>query len=295
MTATADTSAASHFFGSGLDLDSLKLMLEALEDFVGASLTPELTLDLDHEDRCPEDIVRAMSDPETLGVQLVFIPEEYGGMGGGAYDSYRVCEVLARKDIGLGTAVFATQLGSDPIMVGGTEEQKQEWLGAIAEKGIIFAYGATEPEAGSDLAALTTTATRVLNDNDEVVAYRITGKKQWISNGSIADLTTILAATPAGPTWFVVAKDAPGFTVAPPEDKHGLRLSNTAALFLDDVEVPAANLIGGVEGRGLVQAQMVFGYTRVMVAAFGLGGGWEALDRAIEYSKQREQGGGPLS
>ncbi len=85
MTATPDTSAtAGHVFGSGLDLDSLKLMLEALDDFVAANLTPELQLDLDHEDRCPEDIVRAMSDPETLGVQLVFIPEEYGGMGGGA-------------------------------------------------------------------------------------------------------------------------------------------------------------------------------------------------------------------
>ncbi len=295
MTATPDTSAtAGHVFGSGLDLDSLKLMLEALDDFVAANLTPELQLDLDHEDRCPEDIVRAMSDPDTLGVQLVFIPEEYGGMGGGAYDSYRVCESLARKDIGLGTAVFATQLGSDPIMVGATEEQKQEWLGAIAEKGIIFAYGATEPEAGSDLGALTTTATRIVNDDDELVGYRINGKKQWISNGTIADLTTILASTPAGPTWFVVPKDAPGFTSAPPEDKHGLRLSNTAALFLDDVEVPVNALIGGVEGKGLIQAQMVFGYTRVMVAAFGLGGGWEALDRAIEYSKQREQGGGLL-
>ncbi len=106
-------------------------------------------------------------------------------------------------------------------MVGATEEQKQEWLGAIAEKGIIFAYGATEPEAGSDLGALTTTATRIVNDDDELVGYRINGKKQWISNGSIADLTTILASTPAGPTWFVVPKDAPGFTAAPPEDKHG--------------------------------------------------------------------------
>lgn len=293
MTATPDT--AAHVFGSGLDLDSLKLMLEALDDFVGSTLTPELQLELDHEDRCPEDIVRAMSDPETLGVQLVFIPESYGGMGGGAYDSYRVCESLARKDIGLGTAVFATQLGSDPIMVGATEEQKQEWLGAIAEKGIIFAYGATEPEAGSDLGALTTTASRVVNEEGELVGYSITGKKQWISNGSIADLTTILASTPAGPTWFVVPKGAEGFTVAPPEDKHGLRLSNTAALFLDDVTVPPSALIGGVEGKGLIQAQMVFGYTRVMVAAFGLGGGWEALDRAIEYSKEREQGGGPLS
>jgi alkylation response protein AidB-like acyl-CoA dehydrogenase len=92
-----------------------------------------------------------------------------------------------------------------------------------------------------------------------------------------------------------VERGSEGFSSAPPEDKHGIRLSNTAALFLDDVVVPAGNLVGGVEGRGLVQAQQVFGYTRLMVAAFGLGGGWEALDRAIRYSTQRVQGGTPLS
>ncbi len=293
MTETVET--PTHVGGAGLDLGSLTLMLEALDDFVAQALPTELMLDLDHEDRCPEDIVRAMSDPETLGVQLVFIPEAYGGMDGGAFDSYRVCEVMARRDLGLATAVFATFLGSDPIVVGATEEQRAHWLGEIAETGVIYAYGATEPEAGSDLGAMSTVAVPVLGEDGEVTAYRITGRKQWISNGSIADYTTILAATEAGPCWFVVPKGAPGFTTAPPEDKHGIRLSNTAALFLDDVEVPAANLVGGVEGRGLVQAQQVFGYTRVMVAAFGLGAGWEALDRAIAYSVNREQGGGPLS
>ena len=292
MTDTAQT--PSHALGAGLDLESLNLMLEALGDFVDAALSPELQLELDHEDRCPEDIVRSMSDPEQLGVQLVFIPEAYDGMDGGAFDAYRVCEVMARKDIGLATAVFATFLGSDPIVVGATEEQKQEWLGAIAREGVVFAYGATEPEAGSDLGALETTATPVKNDDGETVEYIINGRKQWISNGTIADFTTILAKTDAGPSWFVVPKDAAGFASAPPEDKHGLRLSNTAALFLDDVHIPAHNLIGGVEGKGLIQAQQVFGYTRLMVAAFGLGGGWEALDRAIQYSMNRVQGGSLL-
>jgi alkylation response protein AidB-like acyl-CoA dehydrogenase len=106
---------------------------------------------------------------------------------------------------------------------------------------------------------------------------------------------TILARTPGGPSWFVVEKGTPGFATGTPEDKHGIRLSNTAALFLDDVTVPAENLVGLVEGRGLVQAQHVFGYTRVMVAAFGLGGGWSALDRAIAYSTTRVQGGARLA
>ena len=293
---SSDLGTAPHTFGGGgLDVGTLNLMIEALDDFVTEALTPQLQLDLDHDDTCPEDIVRAMADPATLGVQMVFIPEAYGGMDGGAFDSYRICEVMARHDIGLATAVFATFLGSDPILVGATEEQKLDWLGGISERGDVFAYGATEPEAGSDLGAMTTTAEPILDQDGTVTAYRINGRKQWISNGTIADFTTILAAAPAGPSWFVVAKGTPGFSSATPEDKHGIRLSNTAALFLDDVEVPAYALIGGVEGRGLVQAQQVFGYTRLMVAAFGLGGGWEALDRAIEYSTNREQGGGPLS
>ncbi len=288
------TVVEGHVGGAGLDPDMLVMMLDALGEFVGHELTPERQLELDHEDVCPEDIVRAMSDPEKLGVQLVFIPEAYGGMDGGAFDSYRICEVMARHDIGLATAVFATFLGSDPILVGATEDQRQRWLRAIAEDGVVFAYGATEPDAGSDLGAMKTTAARIEEDG-VVTGYRINGRKQWISNGSIADMITILAMAPDGPSWFVVPNDTPGFAAAKPEDKHGIRLSNTAALFLDDVEIPADHLIGGVEGKGLVQAQQVFGYTRIMVAAFGLGGGWEALDRAIEYSLERQQGGAPLA
>ncbi|MBL0087595.1 MAG: acyl-CoA dehydrogenase family protein [Ideonella sp.] len=283
-----------HVGGAGLDTDSLTMMLDAVREFVEHALPPQRQLQLDHDDVCPEDTVRAMSDPGQLGVQLVFIPAAYGGMDGGAFDSYRVCEVMARHDIGLATAAFATFLGSDPILVGATDAQKQRWLGAIAEKGVVFAYGATEPDAGSDLGALKTTAERIEVDG-VVTGYRINGRKQWISNGSIADFATILARTPDGPTWFVVTKGTPGFSAGNREDKHGLRLSNTAALYLDNVEVPADHLIGGVEGRGLVQAQQVFGYTRVMVAAFGLGGGWSALDRAIAYSLERQQGGGPLA
>ena len=149
---------------------------------------------------------------------------------------------------------------------------------------MLFAYGATEPEAGSDLGALRTTAEPVSKDG-HVVGYKITGNKQWISNGGIADAYTILASTPSGPSWFVVEKGAKGFTHDKPEDKHGIRLSNTAALALDNVYVDADRLLGGVEGQGLIQAQAVFGYTRLMVAAFGLGAGWAALDRAIPYSR----------
>jgi alkylation response protein AidB-like acyl-CoA dehydrogenase len=157
-----------------------------------------------------------------------------------------------------------------------------------------MAYGATEPEAGSDLGALRTTATPVLTDG-KVVGYKINGNKQWISNGGVADLYSILAKTPGGPSWFVVEKGTPGLGHGKPEDKHGIRASNTATVSLEDVYVDAERLLGNKEGMGLIQAQLVFGYTRLMVAAFGLGAGWSALDRAIPYSVGRIQGGTPLS
>jgi alkylation response protein AidB-like acyl-CoA dehydrogenase len=273
---------------------TLKLSLKSLHDFAKKRLPDETLRDLDDRDECPLEIVHHMCSPDKLGIQLLFIPEEFGGLGGGAFDVYCVCEEMARIDLGVATAVLATFLGSDPITVGATPQQKKEWLTRIAEEGLLFAYGATEPEAGSDLAALRTTADRVIKDG-QVAGYKINGSKQWISNGGIADAYSVLANTPGGPSWFIVEKGVPGFTHDEPEDKHGIRLSNTAALAFNDVYVNADRLVGGVEGQGLNQAQAVFGYTRLMVAAFGLGAGWAALDRAIPYSTKRIQAGAPLS
>jgi len=273
---------------------TLQLSLKSLRDFAKKRLPDEELIALDERDECPVEIVRHMSHPDKLGIQLLFIPEEYGGMGGSTMDVYLICEQMARIDLGVATSLFATFLGSDPITFGATTEQKKKWLGKIAEEGVLFAYGATEPDAGSDLGALKTTADRVEKDG-KIVGYKINGSKQWISNGGIADYCTILANTPAGPSWFIVDAGTKGFAHDKPEDKHGIRLSNTAALALNDVYVDAERLVGGVEGQGLIQAQMVFGYTRVMVAAFGLGAGWSALGRAIPYSTKRIQGGTPLS
>jgi len=273
---------------------TLKLSLKSLRDFAKKRLPDETLIELDERDECPLEIVRHMCDPDKLGIQLLFIPEEFGGMGGGAFDVYCICEEMAHIDLGIATAVLATFLGSDPITVGATPEQKKLWLSRIADEGLLFAYGATEPEAGSDLGALRTTADRVMQDG-RIVGYKINGSKQWISNGGVADVYTVLANTPGGPSWFVVEKDTKGFQHDEPEDKHGIRLSNTAALAFNDVYVDADRLLGGVEGQGLIQAQAVFGYTRLMVAAFGLGAGWAALDRAIPYSTKRIQAGAPLS
>jgi len=277
----------------GIDPSELKMIVDAVLDFSGEHFTDKKLLELDRDDEFPVGLIRKVCG-EGLGVHLIFIPAQFGGMGGGAWDSYRVCEALASVDVGVATGVFATFLGSDPIVFGATESQKEKWLTRIAAEGLLLAYGATEPEAGSDLGALRTTATPV-EEGGRITGYRLNGNKQWISNGGYADMYTILAKAPGGPTWFVLEKGAKGFSHGVPEDKHGIRASNTAALALEDVFVPVENLVGDGEGKGLLQAQLVFGYTRLMVAAFGLGAGWAALNRAIKYSTERIQRGGPLS
>jgi alkylation response protein AidB-like acyl-CoA dehydrogenase len=278
---------------AGLDKDTLLAALAALDEFAKRRLPDSKLLELDAKDEFPEEIVKEMCGPE-LGIQLFFLPEELHGMGAGSFDLYRLCERMGRVDVGIATALFATFLGSEPLFVGGTPEQKQRWLTRVADEGAMVAYGATEPAAGSDLSLLRTTATRVEKDG-KIVGYKISGAKQWISNGGYAAFLTILANAPGGPSWFIVERGMPGFTPGKPEDKHGIRLSNTAALSLEEVEVPAENLVGLVEGQGLNQAQAVFGYTRLMVAAFAMGAGWSALDRAMAYSLTRIQGGGPLA
>jgi alkylation response protein AidB-like acyl-CoA dehydrogenase len=274
---------------AGLDRESLGLLLDTLRSLGKDLLTPEKCLEWDEKDILPEEVIRTMLSPD-VGLHLVFLPEDCGGMGGGARDIYRVSEEMARLDLGVATAFLAIALGSDPLRVGATDEQRRRWLGSVAERGLIVAYGVTEPEAGSNVAALKTVARPVISGG-VTTGYVLSGTKQFISNGAVADLYTILAAAPGGPSFFVVERGARGLEVGHVEVKHGIRSSNTSQVILDEVQVPADQLIGLVEGKGLDQANEVFGFTRVMVAAFGLGGGEAALARAIAYSKERKQFG----
>jgi alkylation response protein AidB-like acyl-CoA dehydrogenase len=203
---------------------------------------------------------------------------------------------MSKICLGVGTAFFAIQLGSDPIIVGGTEAQKAKWLGAVAEGHSLVAYAVTEAEAGSNLASLRTKAEPVNDDSGSLTGYRINGSKQFISTGGYADFVTVLAQTPEGPTFFVVEKGTPGFEQHKGEEKHGIRASNTSPLTFTDVFVPVENMIGDAPGKGLKQANQVFGYTRLMVAAMALGAGEAALEGiAIPYAHERIQFGGPLS
>lgn len=278
----------------GLDADTRKMVLETIRAYGEKHLRHERLNELDKENHAPEDVIKDLYDPEKVAVNLLMIPEKYGGLGGNSYDIYRACELLASFDLGVTTSVFATFLGMDPIFMGGTEEQKEKWIKKIVNDRCLVAYGATEAAAGSDLLHLKTRAERVM-EGDKVVGYKISGGKMWITNGGTAGVYTILARSPKGVSWFVVEAGTPGFTSDKHEDKHGIRLSNTTALALNEVYVPAENLIGGVEGKGMRQAQAVFGYTRLLVAAMALGAGWKALEHAVKYAQIRLVGGQPLT
>ena len=276
-----------------LDAADLETAIGTLKEFAAREMPLQKRLQWDREDRCPEQTIRAMLDPE-VGMHLIFIPEAYGGIGGGAFDLYRLSVEFAKIDLGIATSILAVALGTDPIRVGCTEQQKKKWMTRIAEQGLIVAYGVTEPEAGSNVEAIKTRAERITDAGGKITGYKLNGVKQFISNGAIADLYTILARAPEGHSFFVVERGSTGLSPGNHEIKHGIRLSNTAQVLLQDVVIPADNLVGEREGEGLKQANEVFGYTRLMVAALGLGVGLAGLERAIAYSRERIQFGGPL-
>jgi alkylation response protein AidB-like acyl-CoA dehydrogenase len=288
----SDTGA--HRPQGGLDEETRQMVVDTVHQLSKRLLTKKAVLEWDRDEIFPEAVIREMLSPE-IGLQLLFIPEAYGGMGGGAVDCCTVTREMSKICLGVGTAFFAIQLGSDPIIVGGTEAQKEKWLGAVADGHSLVAYAVTEPEAGSNLASFKTKAEPVKDESGAISGYRLNGSKQFISTGGFADFVTVLAQTPEGPTFFVVEKGTDGFQQHKGEEKHGIRASNTSPLTFSDVFVPVENMIGGIPGRGLKQANQVFGYTRLMVAAMALGAGEAALDIAIPYAKERVQFGSPLA
>ncbi|UCF65236.1 MAG: acyl-CoA dehydrogenase family protein [bacterium] len=277
-----------------IDPEMFQMILDSIEKLEKEKLSTETKLKLDFSGDYPADLIRFIMGPE-MGLHLLFIPEEFGGLGASAYEIAVISERMAKMDLAIATSFLVVCLGMDPIRVGSTPEQKDKYISRIAEEGLMMAYGVTEPDAGSNVQALKTKAERVLDDSGKIVAYKINGQKQFITNAGVADLFTILADTPEGPSFFIVEAGTEGLQPGKHEDKHGIRASNTSPLILENVVVPAENLVGGVEGQGLKQANEVFGYTRLMVAAFGLGGGMASLERVIKYSKERIQFKTPLS
>ena len=277
-----------------LDPEVLSMVLDTISKLEKEKITIDAKLAMDHEGDFPMDLIKFMMGPE-VALHLIFIPAEYGGLGAGSSDIAIVSERMAKMDLGIATSFLAICLGMDPIRVGATPEQKEKYITRIAEEGLIVAYGVTEPEAGSNVQSLKTRAERVLDDKGEIIGYKINGQKQFITNGGVARIYTILADAPDGPTFFIAEAGDKGLIPGKHEDKHGIRASDTCPLTLEDLFIPRENLIGGIEGQGLKLSNEVFGYTRLMVAAFGLGGGMAALEKTIAYAKERVQFGTTLA
>jgi len=277
-----------------MDHEMFSIVLDTLKKIEREKLSLETRLEMDARGDFPEEFIRFMLGPD-IGLHLIFIPAEYGGLGASALQIAKISEEMAKIDMAIATSFLAICLGMDPIRVGGTEDQKEKYIRRIADEGLIVGYGVTEPEAGSNVQALKTKAERILDEKGDIKGYRINGQKQFITNGGVADLYTILADTSEGPSFFIIEKGTKGLLPGKHEDKHGIRASNTAPVTLEDVCVPAENLVGGVEGDGLKQANRVFGYTRLMVSTFGLAAGMSSLEKVISYAKERVQFGTTLS
>jgi len=243
----------------------------------------------DEANEFPHEIVKVFAQADLCGL---YIEEKYGGLGGGVLDLSLAVEELSKVCSGIALSLAATALGTFPIILYGSEEQKQKYLPRIASGQSLAAFALTEANAGSDAGAIATTAVR---DGD---AYVLNGTKQWITNGGEADVYTVITKTdkskgPRGATAFIVEKDTPGFTFGKKENKMGIRASATRELIFQDCRVPEANRLGK-EGLGFIVAMKTFDMSRPGVAAQALGIAAGALDEAVKYSRERRQFGKPI-
>ena len=245
----------------------------------------------DEAQEYPWEVQHAIRD---AGLSGVWIPKEYGGMGGGVLDLCMVVEEFSRACGGMGVGFAVNALGSFPIIVGGTDEQKERWLPGIAVGEKLVAFGLSEKEAGSDAGSMKTVAHR---DGDHYVLH---GEKKWNTGGAVASYNTIFAVTEPGRgargiSAFVVEQGTPGYTVGKHEDKMGIRCVPVVEIHLDECRVPAENLLGGDEGRGFKHAMITLDRARPGVAAQAVGLAQGALDLAMQYTHERQQFGQSVS
>jgi len=249
-----------------------------------------VSAEYDRSEKFPWEIMKVIAKSDLFGV---YIEEKYGGMGGGIMELCLVTEEFSKGCAGIAICYSASALGTYPIILAGSEEQKQKYLPAIAKGEKLAAFGLTEPAAGSDASALQTTAVK---KGDH---YILNGLKHFITNGGDADIYTIIAMTDKsrgarGASLFVVEKGTPGFTFGKKEDKMGIRASSTCELIFNDCKIPAENLIGR-EGMGFISAMRTFDMSRPGIGAQAVGIAQGALDEALKYAKQRKQFDKPIS
>jgi alkylation response protein AidB-like acyl-CoA dehydrogenase len=246
--------------------------------------------EIDAREEFPHDLVQLLAGHGLFGL---VVPEALGGSDAGVIAFLLAVEEIARACAATATIFAGQYLGMYPILLAGTEEQKQRFLPALARGERLAAFALTEPEAGSDVVALRTTAHR---DGD---AYVVTGTKQFITTGDVAAALTVFAVTDRsqghrGLSAFVVEQGTPGFRVARVEKKMGIRGSTTAALEFEECRVPAANRLEA-EGQGFRIAMQVLDRARPSVAAIAVGIAQAALDHSLEYAQTRKQFGQPIA
>lgn len=245
--------------------------------------------ELDEKDEYPWEIIKTLAQSDMMGI---FIPEEYGGLGKGCLELCIAVEELSKACVGVSTTYAANALGTYPILLCGSHEQKMKYLPDIAAGKKLVAFGLTEANAGSDAGGIQTTAKL---DGDE---YVLNGTKQWITNGGEADIYTIIAITdkskgPRGASAFIVEKGTPGFTFGKKENKMGIRASSTRELVFDNCRIPKENLIAK-EGMGFIVAMKTLDSSRTGVGAQGLGVAQGAFDEAVKFARERHQFGHPI-
>jgi len=239
---------------------------------------------LDEAEEFPVAILKDLADTDLFGV---YIPEEYGGLGGGCLELCLVIEELSRACSGVAVSYAASSLGAYTLLEYGSEEQKEKYLPDIASGRKLAAFALTEETAGSDAGGVRTSASRTDN------GYVLNGNKIFITNGGEADLYTVVALTnkekgARGASILLVEKDTPGFGFGRKEKKMGIRTSATRELIFEDCQVPAENLIGR-EGAGFLLAMRLFEKSRPGIGAQALGCAQGAFEEALNYAKQRVQ------
>ena len=244
----------------------------------------------DEKEEFPWSILKVIAESDLSGI---YIEEAYGGMGGGVTELCIATEEFSKACGGIAVSYAASALGSYPIILYGSEEQKKKYLPDIASGKKLAAFGLTEAGAGSDAGALSTTATK---DGDY---YILNGVKQWITNGGEAETYTVVAMTDKskgsrGASTFIVEKGTPGFEFGKKEKKLGIRSSATRELIFTNCKVPKENLLGK-EGLGFIVAMKTFDKSRPGIGAQAVGIAQGALDHALKYAKERVQFGKPVS
>jgi alkylation response protein AidB-like acyl-CoA dehydrogenase len=246
--------------------------------------------DVDRTGEFPQDAYEALVKAE---LQAVHIPEAYGGPGADAIASVIIIEEVARACASSSLIPGVNKLGTLPLLLAGSEEIKQAYLPPVARGEAMFSYALSEPEAGSDAAAM---KTRAVRSGD---GYVINGVKRWITNAGVSRYYTLMAVTdpdagPNGISAFVIEDGDPGFTFGAPERKLGIKGSPTRELYFDDCVIPASRLVGD-EGQGFKIALRTLDHTRLTIAAQATGIAQGALDYALGYVKQRKQFGRPVA